>query len=1141
FYGASGSGKCNSRVCFLLLAREVRDVYTGCKSEENTPMVGLEVWPLGERAKPDVLGRVGDSYRDPAAASVPESHRRDKREAYQGLMPGMLNQMLINQAPVIQSLPHFPSGPARGANDPRDIDGRAAVPSAKPSLDAQGVVALLPLTIGDRIAGALWIVRYGSTTAVDKPTALLQSNPTTAATPAATGLVADSAALHRGDSGILVNAAAAAVRGNIVAQPAPCPHLLTSPQALQQLGLSASLCLLGPERDFTASLCESLRQLSSASSMQQLVSALCDALGCRMREHFLLEPRVFAALVPEATSTVGLMFGTRPSAATPAISRSTAKISRLASSGGMDVVNSTDGRRDTMRPLSPRVAMINGKDSFSLSGRPASDNIPSNLPQNGGGGGNGSSPERDGGTPLRALRTQGVLRVMPLTQADLALVDATLSGVGANSAPSVPVASGSFMALCVKPFPLAQTLLRHAVRKVVNATAAAAQAASGYSSSDSAAGSGGRERRFRAYGAEVADCALHVQDPKKPSRDVLLLIANGGAIAAPSSITPNGAAGITSLCVNASGGSTSGRRTVSSLLLLVLPFSDGKAMLGLYVTFPQTLPQQLLRQARSTLLEVLEVCYPILERKLSTDLAVELETLVTAAPGSYAVLEAPEADACTPTSATVAANVIECSTGCNTLRASGSKLILQQSGDAEPQPERVVPIYSQLVQSFLYDSRGGGGIGGPGSSTLPGGGGGGGGALAATRSLNLMDTHSDLSQLELHSQLGHGGCAVVFKGTLGTLDCAIKVDGTDTASGRDVMTLKWSGGDGGNGDGKVGSRGEADDGSTSLAARRALLRNAMELAAMTSISHPNVMQVYSTFSNVTLGRRLAPDGSDRFYLKPVDGTMSTLPDAPPICVAIVCEWCDKGCLGSALQKRSFPTLLPQNSKKLGSQQASGNSASSNVIGGSKAARYDFKGILMTLLDVAMALRHLHAHNIIHRDVKPANVLLKSNVMDPRGFTAKLADFGFVTLLNQPGDEKSGGEPFAWVDETCGTVTHMAPECWQKPHRLDASCDVYREMTSGGSRPYPEVRALRELSSTPPTATAAGTWSFVWMLSGVQPSNIAQVVKRGARPVFDEGVPVSYRFLAQRCWTTEPASRPRTSELVTSISQMLSKM
>ena len=52
-----------------------------------------------------------------------------------------------------------------------------------------------------------------------------------------------------------------------------------------------------------------------------------------------------------------------------------------------------------------------------------------------------------------------------------------------------------------------------------------------------------------------------------------------------------------------------------------------------------------------------------------------------------------------------------------------------------------------------------------------------------------------------------------------------------------------------------------------------------------------------------------------------------------------------------------------------------------------------RAVYLTLLEVALALRHLHSMNLVHCDVKPANVLLRSSATDPRGFTAKLTDFG----------------------------------------------------------------------------------------------------------------------------------------------------
>jgi serine/threonine protein kinase len=53
----------------------------------------------------------------------------------------------------------------------------------------------------------------------------------------------------------------------------------------------------------------------------------------------------------------------------------------------------------------------------------------------------------------------------------------------------------------------------------------------------------------------------------------------------------------------------------------------------------------------------------------------------------------------------------------------------------------------------------------------------------------------------------------------------------------------------------------------------------------------------------------------------------------------------------------------------------------------------------TALDVARAMAHLHAHNILHSDLKARNVLLRSDMHDCRGFTAKVADFGLSLTID----------------------------------------------------------------------------------------------------------------------------------------------
>ncbi|KXZ49421.1 hypothetical protein GPECTOR_21g647 [Gonium pectorale] len=321
-----------------------------------------------------------------------------------------------------------------------------------------------------------------------------------------------------------------------------------------------------------------------------------------------------------------------------------------------------------------------------------------------------------------------------------------------------------------------------------------------------------------------------------------------------------------------------------------------------------------------------------------------------------------------------------------------------------------------------------------------------------------------------------------------------------------------------------------------LSARRALLRNAMEVAALTSISHPNIIQVYSTFNNVTLDSRTLRDGSVVATLIPADlpgdesaaeqaadedrdgGGVSSAP--LPVCLAIVSEWCDQGSVATALANKRFhrpaPTGAPGGAAGGGGSAAAGGSRPHRVL--------DYRAVLMTLLDVALALRYLHSHNLAHRDVKAANVLLRSCPTDPRGFTAKLADFGFVVILDQPGDERNGFEPYAVVDQSCGTVTHMAPEIMRKGelrltpfaqlgYRLEAACDVFREMTAGNVRPYREIPV----------------------------EHIPKAVYSGARPAFGVSVPVPYRLLAQRCWASSPHQRPRSAELVAVISGLLGSM
>ncbi len=89
----------------------------------------------------------------------------------------------------------------------------------------------------------------------------------------------------------------------------------------------------------------------------------------------------------------------------------------------------------------------------------------------------------------------------------------------------------------------------------------------------------------------------------------------------------------------------------------------------------------------------------------------------------------------------------------------------------------------------------------------------------------------------------------------------------------------------------------------------------------------------------------------------------------------------------------------------------------------EAARIPMERVVMVLEQITSALRSLHHAGIIHRDVKPANILL-----DPFRDRAVLVDVG---IASRQGERAS----------LAGTPGYMAPEA-ATPIELDPSADVY---------------------------------------------------------------------------------------------------
>src|SRR5437868_338741 len=127
-------------------------------------------------------------------------------------------------------------------------------------------------------------------------------------------------------------------------------------------------------------------------------------------------------------------------------------------------------------------------------------------------------------------------------------------------------------------------------------------------------------------------------------------------------------------------------------------------------------------------------------------------------------------------------------------------------------------------------------------------------------------------------------------------------------------------------------------------------------------------------------------------------------------------------------------------------------------------------------EVASALSFAHSHDVIHRDVKPENILLS-------GGEAIVADFGIAGAL-----DAAGGVNLTRTGVVLGTPAYMSPEQAAGDRALDGRSDVYGlgcvlyEMLTGEppftgptsqaiiakrfSDPVPSARRLRETISLP---------------------------------------------------------------------------
>ncbi|MBK7836299.1 MAG: serine/threonine protein kinase [Candidatus Obscuribacter sp.] len=91
------------------------------------------------------------------------------------------------------------------------------------------------------------------------------------------------------------------------------------------------------------------------------------------------------------------------------------------------------------------------------------------------------------------------------------------------------------------------------------------------------------------------------------------------------------------------------------------------------------------------------------------------------------------------------------------------------------------------------------------------------------------------------------------------------------------------------------------------------------------------------------------------------------------------------------------------------------------------------------MQVATALAHAHEHNVVHRDLKPDNIML-SRDRSGGGTTVHIVDFGIAKMVKDDGATPTN-DGLTRVGALIGTPAYMSPE-QAMASRVDARCDVY---------------------------------------------------------------------------------------------------
>ena len=156
-------------------------------------------------------------------------------------------------------------------------------------------------------------------------------------------------------------------------------------------------------------------------------------------------------------------------------------------------------------------------------------------------------------------------------------------------------------------------------------------------------------------------------------------------------------------------------------------------------------------------------------------------------------------------------------------------------------------------------------------------------------------------------------------------------------------------------------------------------------------------------------------------------------------------------------------------------------------------------------DVAKALSFAHERGVIHRDIKPDNILVC-------GGAAVVSDFGIAKAVSEAKDQpppRETGESLTQIGMSVGTPTYMAPEQAAADPDVDHRADIY----SFG------ITAYEMLTGRPPFFDSSPRKLLAAHLTEAPEPVVAR------RP----DTPPALAAMVMSCLEKEPADRPQTAK------------